>query len=107
MECKSLRDSGSEIRRFQVAYFAVSVDTVETNRKFAESLNLNYPILSDPEKTVASAYGVLNDSGQYARRWTFYISKEGRIEKIDREVKPATSGQDLVANLETLGYSKK
>ena len=107
MECKSLRDSGSEIRSFDVAYFAASVDTAETNRKFAESLSLDYPILSDPGKVVASAYGVLNDSGQYALRWTFYIGKEGKIEKIDREVNPATSGADLVSNLQELGYLKK
>jgi peroxiredoxin Q/BCP len=107
MECKSLRDSGSEIRRFNVAYFAASVDSAETNRKFAESLQLDYPILSDPDKSIASAYGVLNDSGQYARRWTFYIDKEGKIEKIDKEVKPASSGADLVSNLESLGYSRK
>ena len=83
MECKSLRDSGSEIRRYEVAYFAASVDSVEKNAEFAKSLALDYPILSDPEKSVASAYGVLNDSGEYARRWTFYINKEGKIDKID------------------------
>ena len=107
MECKSLRDSGSEIRRYEVAYFAASVDTVEKNTEFAKSLDLDYPILSDPEKSVASAYGVLNDSGQYARRWTFYINREGKIDKIDKEVKPATSGADLVSNLEALGVPKR
>ena len=107
MECKSLRDSGSEIRRYEVAYFAASVDGVEKNREFAKSLDLNYPILSDPEKSVASAYGVLNDSGQYSRRWTFYINKNGKIDKIDKEVKPATSGADLVANLKALGYPSR
>jgi len=70
-------------------------------------LNLDYPILSDPGKEVAAAYGVLNDSGQYARRWTFYIGPDGKILKIDREVKPATSGADLVSSLESLGYSRK
>jgi peroxiredoxin Q/BCP len=107
MECKSLRDSGSKIRRYEVAYFAASVDSVEQNTEFAKSLNLDYPILSDPEKGVASKFGVLNDGGEYARRWTFYISKEGKIEKIDKEVKPATSGADLVANLEALGYPSR
>lgn len=102
MECKSLRDSGEELKAFDVAYFAASVDDAETNKKFAESLDLNYPILSDPEKSVSKAYGVLNDSGSYAQRWTFYIDKDGKIAKIDREVKPASSGADLVANLKEL-----
>ena len=107
MECKSLRDSGNEIRQYDVAYFAASVDPLETNKKFAESLDLDYPILSDPDKTVAKAYGVLNDSGSYALRWTFYIGAEGTILKIDREVNPATSGADLVNNLKKLGFSTR
>jgi peroxiredoxin Q/BCP len=82
------------------------VDSAETNKKFAESLNLDYPILSDSDKSVAASYGVLNDSGSYARRWTFYVGADGKIDKIDREVKPATSGADLVNHLQTLGYLK-
>ncbi len=39
-------------------YFAASVDDVETNRKFAENVEADYPILSDPEKKAAAAYGV-------------------------------------------------
>lgn len=94
------------MKPFELAYFAASVDDAETNKKFAESLDLNYAILSDPDKSVAKSYGVLNDSGKYAQRWTFYIDKDGKIAKIDREVKPATSGADLVGSLIELGLGK-
>jgi peroxiredoxin Q/BCP len=47
-----------------VAYFAASIDKPETNRKFAQSLELDYPILSDPGKQVARAYGVLRAMGR-------------------------------------------
>ena len=47
---------------------------------------------------VATAYGVLSDRGR-ANRWTFYIDKNGRIAAIDKEVKPATSAEDMVARL--------
>jgi peroxiredoxin Q/BCP len=107
MECKSLRDSGEELSRFDIAYFAASVDNAETNREFADSLNLNYPILSDPDKKVAAAYGVLNDSQSYARRWTFYIDSRGKIAKIDRQVSPSSAGNDLVKTLVELGFPKK
>ena len=103
MECKSLRDSGNELKNLDVAYFAASVDDAETNRKFAESLHLNYPILSDPDKNVAKKYGVLNESGNYALRWTYYIDKKSKIVKIDKEVKPKSSGEDMVRNLKELG----
>ncbi len=60
-----------------MAYFAASTDDAETNRKFAESLGLDYPILSDPTKATAKAYGALMAMG-FASRWTFYIGKESR-----------------------------
>jgi peroxiredoxin Q/BCP len=94
------------LKPYEIAYFAASVDDAETNKKFAESLSLNYPILSDTEKSVSKAYGVLNDAGTHARRWTFYISMDGKIAKIDQAVKPATSGADLVSTLKELGLGR-
>ncbi len=58
-ECKSLRANSKALHELDVAYFTASVDTPELNKKFAESLDLDYPILSDPDKSVAKAYGVL------------------------------------------------
>ncbi len=86
-----------------MAYFAASVDTPETNKKFAESLDLNYPLLSDPEKEVARAYGVVAGDKQYASRWTFYIGKDGRILYIDKNVSPAAHGKDVLERLKALG----
>jgi len=93
------------LKNIDVAYFTASVDDAETNRKFAESLQLNYPILSDPDKSVAKAYGVLSDSGKAARRWTYYINKKGIVTKIDKKVKAKTSGEDIVKNLKELGLA--
>ena len=84
-----------------MAYFAASTDDAETNAKFAESLELDYPILSDPEKKTAAAYGVLK--GDYAARHTFYIGADGKILYIDRQVKPSTAGADVASRLAELG----
>jgi thioredoxin-dependent peroxiredoxin len=81
-----------------VRYFGASVDTPETNARFAESLGVGYPILSDPTKMVARAYGVLGASG-FASRWTFYIGSDGRILDVDKKVSAATHGRDIVAKL--------
>jgi peroxiredoxin Q/BCP len=102
MECKSLRDSGEEIRKFDVAYFAASCDDVETNTKFAESLELDYPILSDPGQEVATAYGVVTEERKWPFRWTFYIDSDGTILHIDKQVKPASAGADVAARLAEL-----
>jgi thioredoxin-dependent peroxiredoxin len=89
------------LRHLDVSYFAASVDSAETNRRFAESLGLVFPILSDPTKEVARAYGVLGASG-FASRWTFYIGADGRILDIDTKVSAASHGRDIVAKLTQL-----
>ena len=90
-----------------MAYFAASIDKPETNRKFAESLELDYPILSDPGKDTARAYGVLRGMGLYAARQTIYIGIDGKVLFIDDKVKTDTAGEDLAARLEQLGVAKK
>jgi thioredoxin-dependent peroxiredoxin len=84
----------------------ISVDTLADNKAFAEKEHADFPMLADPEKKVAMAYGVINPEAppdrQFARRWTFYIDPSGKIADIDRNVKPASSGQDVVARLEAL-----
>jgi thioredoxin-dependent peroxiredoxin len=84
----------------------ISVDTLEDNTAFAEKEHADFPILADPSKKVAFAYGVIPPDRppdrQFASRWTFYIGPDGRILSIDKQVKPATSGQDVVAKLKEL-----
>ena len=83
-----------------------SVDPVEGEkgtRAFAASEKAEFPILGDPTKETATAYGVLNPEWGMANRWTFYIDKEGRIAAIDETVKAATSGEDMLAKLKELG----
>jgi peroxiredoxin Q/BCP len=105
-ECKSMRENGELLRSFDVAYFTASVDDVAKNTEFAKSLELDYPILSDPEKTVATAFGVLNDRG-VTNRWTYYIGKDGKVLYVDKSVKADSHGQDIAAKLKELGVASK
>ncbi len=90
-----------------MTYFAASVDDPETNKKFAESLDLDYPILSDPGKEVARAYGLLAGDREHAARQTIYIGKDGKILFVDREVDVRTHGADVAAKLRELGIEPK
>ena len=83
-------------------YFGASIDSPETNARFARSLDLDYPILSDPAKDVARAYGVVSASG-FASRWTFYIGVDGRILDIDKHVNASTHGVDVADALKRFG----
>jgi peroxiredoxin Q/BCP len=96
-----------EIRKYDVAYFTASCDDAKKNKEFAESLKVDYPILSDPEKTTAKAYGVVHEGRDLPERWTFYIDKEGVVKFIDKDVKTKTHGEDIAKKLEELGVAKK
>jgi peroxiredoxin Q/BCP len=106
IECKSLAENGSLIRKFDVAYFMASVDPLEKNQEFAADTGADFPLLSDEDKSVAKAYSVLGMLG-LAKRHTIYIGKDGRILKIDKDIRPETSAEDMIANMQKLGIAQR
>jgi thioredoxin-dependent peroxiredoxin len=106
-ECISFRESGDKLRQFEVAYFTASCDPVEKNTEFAKSLELDYPILSDPDGKVATKYGIYNAERNAASRTTFVIGADGKILQIDSEVKVADHATDIAQALAKLGVLKK
>jgi len=108
-ECKSFKEDGQAIKAFDVAYFTASTDPVAKNTDWAKELGLDYPILSDPTCVAAKAYGVVaNDAkdGAAAKRTTFFITADGKLAAIDKEVKTETHGKDVAAKLKDLGVKK-
>jgi len=117
IECKSLAENGDKIKMYDVNYFMISVDPIEKNTQFAKATSVtlgqganaqvvdkkeaDFPLLSDPTKETAKAYGVLNDRG-VANRWTFYIDKNGKISYIEKMVKPETSAEDMLTEIAAL-----
>lgn len=106
-ECKSFKEDGKKMREYNVAYFTASTDPAKKNKEFAESLDADYPILSDPQGKVATAYQIYNDKNDTAKRVTFVIDKNGKIAAIDDAVKTETHGADIAAKLKELGVEQK
>ena len=105
VECRSLAKNGHLIREYDVSYFMASVDPLEKNIEFAKETEADFPLLSDPDKSVARAYGVLHTLG-FAKRHTFYIGVDGTILKIDDDVQPDTSAEDMATHLGALGVAR-
>ncbi len=101
------KSKGSGLDKFDVAVFSASCDTAETNKKYAAELKLDYPILSDPTKSTAEAYGVVHGNRRVPERWTYIIGIDGKILHIDKGVKTRSHGADLSAKLGELGVAKK
>lgn len=106
-ECKSMREAGEQLKGYNVAYFTASTDTVEKNADFAKSLDLDYPILCDPEGKNAAKFGVLKPDGVAANRVTFIIGEDGKILAVEDKVKTESHGKDLAEQLGKLGVAKK
>ena len=106
VECKSLAKNGHLIREYEVSYFIASVDPLEDNIGFAEETGADFPLLSDPGKDVARAYGVLHMAG-FAKRHTVYIGADGAVLKVDRDVNPETSAEDMARTLGELGVQRR
>ena len=79
------------IERFAAAgvpVFGVSGDSLKSHGRFADKYELNFPLLSDPERSVADAYGALGEKSMYGRkvvgiiRSTFVIGPEGAVETV-------------------------
>ena len=98
IECRSLAQNGHLIKKFNVRYFMLSVDPIETNKAFAADESADLPLLSDATTEIAEKYGVLSPRG-YAKRQTFYVDPQGTIQAIDRKVNPKTSAEDMAMYL--------
>lgn len=78
-----------------------SVDAPADNKSFADHNGYKFVLLSDSDKSLAKALGVLGPKG-YAKRWTYVIDEHGVVRAIDKEVHPLTVGTDLPKLLDSL-----
>ena len=105
-ELEDLRDNAAAIAAYDAAVFMVSLDPPQQNAEFAKSVDAKQVLLSDEDGSVASAFGV-GGLGSYAKRWTFYVDKDGVLRAIDTEVATDTAGKDIARKLGELGFPKK
>ena len=83
-----------EIVSKDASLFAISIDTVEAQKKFVEEYKIPYLHLSDPKKDTCKKYAGLNIAG-LAKRSTFIIDKQGIVRKIFRDINVEQHGQEI------------
>ena len=100
-----IRDAWSEFERAGAVVLGVSPDSVASHESFRADYELPFTLLADPDHKVAEAYGVWSEKSRYGRtymgivRSTFVIAPDGTIQKVMRNVKPATHADDVLAAL--------
>lgn len=104
-EARGFRENLKAIGELGAAVMGVSKDSVESHRKFAEKYQINFPILSDPEKTVIKAYGAwgakkfMGKEYDGTLRKTVLINPNGEIVKTYEQVNPIGHAEEVLKDL--------
>jgi len=104
-EACSFRDNYKPYREKGAVVIGVSLDSVESHKKFSEKYALPFTILSDNRKEVAKAYGVLGTGGLMAKRVTFIIDKDGTIARIFPKVDVKNHSEQVLQALDEIQRS--
>jgi thioredoxin-dependent peroxiredoxin len=107
-EACAFRDSQARIKKTGAVVLGVSPDSVASHEKFRAKYKLNFPLLADPDKTVAKKYGAYGEKVLYGKktigmiRSTFVIDGEGVVRKVFPKVRVDGHADAVLEALQTL-----
>ena len=96
VEACGLRDHYNEIRKLGAEVLGVSIDEVDSHRRFTEKFSIPFPLVADIDAKITEAYGVYNEKWKQARRVTFLIDEQGNIARIFDPVKPDVHPKEVL-----------
>lgn len=101
-EACSFRDNLSALANAGYAVVGVSKDSQKSHLNFIEKQSLNFPLISDPDKTLIEHFGVWGEkkmcgkTGFGVLRTTFIINEEGVVERIIEKVNTKQAAQQVL-----------
>ena len=101
-EACGFRDSIDDLTKANVTILGVSADDIDSHKQFVSKYDLNFPLLSDQDKSVSIAYGAWGEKTLYGKtsigmnRLTFLMNEDGKLAKIWRKVKPDIHAQQVL-----------
>jgi peroxiredoxin Q/BCP len=102
-ETVRFRDATTELAELGADIVGVSPDPIDTQCQFASHYQTRFPIVSDPDKRIAAAYGALFPLVNHVKRITFIIDPEGDIvERFHHELRFERHADDAIAFLKTV-----
>src|SRR5580704_3333881 len=98
-EACTFRDSYAKIKKAGIVLLGCSVDTADAHRAFIKKYGLPFPLLLDPDKKIATEYGVANGIAKYGLdgRVTYVIGGDGEILKVYPKVDPALNAAEIIS----------
>ena len=86
-EACGFRDHWKELQKAGVIVLGISADGSASHARFAAKYNLPFPLLSDPDRTVMTAWGAYGDKVLYGKktkgviRSTVWVGPDGTVRK--------------------------
>lgn len=105
IEAQAFRDNIDSFKKEGTVVLGVSLDSVQSHQEFCDKYDLPFTLLSDPDHTVADAYGVYGKQEfrghEYmgVARSTFLIGPDGSLEKVWPNVNPQGHADEVLAAL--------
>ena len=100
-EACAFRDGFTQFQTAGLTVFGCSIDTSEAHRKFIKKYNLPFPLLLDPDRKIATSYGVANGIPILGldKRVTYVVGEDGLILKVYPNVDPSVHANQILADL--------
>jgi peroxiredoxin Q/BCP len=101
-EACGFRDAWRTLQKMGVAVLGVSPDSGASHQKFAKKYKLPFPLLSDPDKKLMSAYGAWGEKMMYGKkttgviRSTVWIGPDGKVKRHWKKVANAEAHPEQV-----------
>jgi thioredoxin-dependent peroxiredoxin len=111
-EACDFRDSMKTLSKLGCRVVGVSPDTVKKHQNFINKYDLNFSLLSDPDKTMCEKYDVWKEKSMYGRKYmgvvrtTYIIDPSGVIKKTFESVKVKGHVQSVIESLKELGATR-
>ena len=108
-EAKRFAENFAQFQKQNIAIIGVSLDSVESHKKFAQDLKLPFTLLSDSNKTLSKELGVLQGFGafSFASRETFLIDPQGTIVYHYDSVNPQLHATQILEDVKRLANKSR
>lgn len=98
----SYRDSMNQFEKLNIKVVGISKDSIESHKKFIEQNELNFTLLSDPEKQAIEKYFVWKEKVNFGKKYfgvvrsTFLIDENGKLIYVKYKTSPAIDVENVL-----------
>ena len=107
-ESCEFRDNLPDFKKSKAAIFGVSILDEKSKKKFADKLDLNFPLLADADHSIADKYGVWQEKSLYGRKFmgivrtTYLIGTDGKVARRWDNVKVDGHAEEVLGAVQKL-----